>query len=338
MRRCAQFLAATALGALAGCGPLADSRSAGVDLRPPLVQAVQTVGPDEIGIEFDEEATLVPEKTRITPPLAVAGVTAEGKQVLVRGAKQVPGLHYALEAEARDARGNSASFLVDFYGYNPQVPRVLINELTPRGSGSHPDLVELKALTAGNMGGVVLYLGGPDSYDNRLVFPSLSVAAGSFILVHCKPAGDPAEVNECKDMAESGGQDASGKAWDFWLEEAKGLGGNNGVVSLYERPGGACMDGILYSNRTSQSDEAYRGFGSADMLARAEKLASDGGWKPSGPRVSPEDAVNPEGSTSTRSICRSSVSADTDAAEDWHIVPTRKASFGADNSDEMYRP
>ena len=46
-----------------------------------------------------------------------------------------------------------------FYGFNARVPRLLINEFTPRGSGNHPDLVELKTLTAGNMGGVVLYLG-----------------------------------------------------------------------------------------------------------------------------------------------------------------------------------
>jgi hypothetical protein len=327
-----------ALAVLASCGPLADSRPGSLDLRPPLIQGVQTVGPGEIRIDFDEDAALVSEKTRITPPLAVAGVSAMGKQVTIRAAGQVPGMLYALEAEAQDARGNSASFLADFYGYNPQVPRLLINELTPRGSGNHPDLVELKVATAGNLGGVVLYCGVPESFDNRLIFPALSVSAGSFIIVHCKPGGDPAEVDEIKDMTQSGGQDASGKAWDFWLKDGKGLGGNNGVLSLYERPGGACMDGILYSNRTSQSDEAYRGFGSAEMLARADKLVGDGGWKASGPHVTPEDGVSPEGSTSTRSLCRSSGSADTDAAEDWHIVPTRKASFGADNSDEVYSP
>ena len=120
------------------------------------------------------------------------------------------------------------------------------------------------------------------------------------------------------------------------LQDGKGLSGNNGVLSLYDRPGGKCLDGVLYSNRTSQSDELYRGFGSEETLNRAEELVLAGGWKPAGARVSPEDAVNPEGSTGTRSICRSSGSADTDSAEDWHIVPTRKATFGAENSDEVY--
>jgi hypothetical protein len=326
------------LAALAGCGPMADQRSAGVDLRPPLLQSVQTTGPQEVAMVFDEDAGLVSERTRITPPLTVSEAVVTGKQVLLRGEKQVPGRLYTLEAEAQDARGNSASFVAEFYGYNADVPRILINELTPRGSGNHPDLVELKALSAGNVGGVVLYLGTPESSDNRLVFPSLSVTVGTFIIVHCKPTGDPSEVDETRDMTQSSGLDASEKAWDFWLPDGKGLGGNNGVLSLYDRPGGKCLDAVLYSNRTSQSDEVYRGFGSTEMRDRADQLVLNGAWKAAGPRVAPEDAVNPEGSTATRSICRSSGSADTDSADDWHIVPSRKFSFGADNWDGQYVP
>jgi hypothetical protein len=196
----------------------------------------------------------------------------------------------------------------------------------------------LKALTAGNLGGAVLYQGTPSSFDNRIVFPAFEVGEGAFILVHWKPSGDPGEVDETVDMTESKGFDVSDSAWDLWVAGGKGLSGNNGVLSLYDRPGGNCLDGVLYSNRTSQSDELYRGFGSEGTLTRAEELVKDGGWKPTGVRVMPEDAVNPEGSTSTRSICRQSSSADTDTSEDWHIVPTRKASFGAVNCDEVYAP
>jgi hypothetical protein len=320
----------------ASCGPMADPRSADVDLRPPQVETVRTLGPREIGIRFNEDARLDAEKTRITPDLAVSGITASEREIVIRGAEQTPGRLYTLETEALDARGNSASFIMEFYGWNGSVPRLLINELTPRGSGSHPDLVELKALSAGDMGGVTLYLGTPGSHDGRVCFPSFRVAAGSFILVHLKPSGDPGETDETVDRTASTGFDASDTAFDFWLPDVKGLGGNNGVVSLYDRPGGACLDGFLYSNRTSQSDERYRGFGSSEMLARADELARDGGWKPAGSRVLPEDGVNPDGSTGTRSLCRSSASADSDVAADWHIVPTRKATFGAENSDEAW--
>ncbi len=331
-------LSAVAVLLAASCGPLPDSRTPVADLLPPQVQSVQAVGPGEISISFDEEAGLRAEKTRITPPLAVSDVTGRAKNVVLRGEQQSPGRMYSLEAEAEDAHGNSASFVAQFYGYNARVPRLLINELTPRGSGNHPDLVELKAMTAGNMGGVVLYLGTPARHDARMVFPPFEVPAGSFLLVHLKPTGDPAEVDETGDTALSKGFDVSDTAYDFWLRDSPGLGGNNGVLTLCDRPGGPCTDGVLYSNRTSQSDERYGGFGSDEMRARAEELVAGGAWKAAGARVTPEDAVNPEGSTGTRSICRSSASTDTDRAEDWHVVPTRKATFGAENSDEVYAP
>ena len=93
---------------------------------------------------------------------------------------------------------------------------------------------------------------------------------------------------------------------------------------------------MLYSNRTSQSDELYRGFGSSEMRGWAELLVQQKGWRAAGQRVAPEDCVNPEGSTGTRSICRSALSTDTDSRTDWHIVPTRKATFGKSNSEEVY--
>jgi hypothetical protein len=320
----------------AGCGPVPDPRLSPVDLRPPLVQSVQTTGPDSIRVEFDEAAALAAEKTRISPELDVGGITTEGCQAVIHSGRQVPGLPYTLETEARDSHGNTASFIAEFYGYNSRVPRIVVNELIPRGSGNHPDAVELKALSAGDMGGVVLYVGSPSSFDARLVFPSLPVRAGTFIIVHPRPPGASGEVNETSDMTQSRGVDSADTAWDFWMPDAAGLGGNNGAVSVYDRPGGACLDAVIYSNRTSHSDERYRGFGSQAMLSRSEEIVQDRGWAPAGLRVTPEDAVSPEGSTGTRSLCRSSGSADTDGPEDWHVVPTRGASLGADNSDQVW--
>jgi hypothetical protein len=116
---------------------------------------------------------------------------------------------------------------------------------------------------------------------------------------------------------------------------------------------------VLYSNRTSDSDEKYGGFGTLDSWERAQELVADGGWIISGQQVRPEDAVSPEGSTGTRSLCRSGASADsavsadsssadtaglttlpvdTDSAADWHIVPTLGFTFGEENSDEIYMP
>ena len=330
--------AAAALALLAACGPLPWPRGSEPDLRPPGIEDVSATGPGSLVIAFDEEAGLDAGTLRIEPELAVREVSPPGRTVTVVVDTQSPGREYRLEATARDSRGNSTTFLAGFYGFNARVPRVIVNEFTPRGSTDHPDLVELKTLTEGDMGGLVLYAGTPGSFEARLVFPSFEVRRGSFILVHCQPTGDPAEVDETGDAGASGGIDASPSARDFWLREAQGLGGNNGVISLYERPGGPLLDGLLYSNRTSESDERYRGFGTSDVLERAEELVHDGGWRIAGVQVAPEDGMNPEGSTATRSLCRSSTSADTDGRGDWHVVPTRGSTFGAENSDEAYEP
>ena len=52
--------------------------------------------------------------------------------------------------------------------------------------------------------------------------------------------------------------------------------------------------------------------------------------------IVPEDAVNPDGTTGTRTLCRNPASVDTDGNADWHIVPTRGASPGAPNTDEVH--
>lgn len=335
-------LAFSALGAVitaAGCGPIPNAAGAAPpDLRPPVVLCVRTIGPGEVEVAFDEEATILRDELSFTPALAVDGVAESSDRVVISVEAQVPGLQYVMRAAAEDARGNSTSFLADFYGFNPRIPRILLNELTPRGSSAHPDLLECVVLADGDMGGVVLYQGTPGKYETRLIFPSFAVAAGDFILVHFKPSGDPEELNETLDKTASGGIDASDTAFDFWIRDGKGLAGNHGVLCLYERPGGRILDGILYSNGITSADCRYRGFATAQALAWAEELSAEGGWRIGGDRVAPEDGVSPEDSTATRSLCRSSDSKDTDARDDWHVVPTRKSSFGRLNSDDVYQP
>jgi hypothetical protein len=200
----------------------------------------------------------------------------------------------------------------------------------------HPDLVELKVTKAGNMAGVVLFAGVKSNWDFRVFFPGLLVQQGDFLLVHFKPQGIASEVNETTAKDRSAGLDASPNAYDFWVGGGNGLSGNNGVLSLYSSPTGTIIDGVLYSNRTRDSDTLYLGFGAEKTMKRALALVQDSGWKSSEATVAPNDGVNPEKSTSTRSLCRDKRGSDTDTNSDWHIVPTKKSSFGSENSEEVY--
>jgi hypothetical protein len=321
-----------------GCGPLEDLREKlEPDLKPPVLLGLHA-REWSLELDFDEPPVCGPQQVRAVPGLEITDLRAEANRLCLTCPGQAAGQRYVVELEVGDARGNQLELAVELYGYNPAPPQMLINELTTQGSDTHPDVVELFAAGGGNMAGLALYQGTAGSWDDRLVFPAFEVRKGEFVLVHFKPQGLPEERDEPGDPDLSGGLDASPLAYDFWVPGGTGLSGNNGVLSLYDRPGGELRDGVLYSNRTSASDTLYRGFGSAATLARAEELVRAGGWIAAEELIRPEDAVNPEGSTATRSLCRGSDSMDSDTAADWHIVPTRGFTFGTVNSDEEYVP
>jgi hypothetical protein len=322
---------------LFSCRPFPDTRpDRNQDLVPPVFFGIRTTGPQSIELGFDEITTIVIPGLVISPDLGISSESLSGNPVRIETDPQEPGREYALEAEIRDDRGNSANIVVRFYGHNPDVPPVIINEFTTNGSDTHPDLVELRVMGSGNMTGVALCAGVRESHDSMFVFPSLHVNIGDYILVHFKPSGIDAEADETSRKDVSGGFDASPTAYDVWVKDGTGLSGNNGTISLYSSPTGMLLDGVLYSNRTSLSDSEYLGFGTIKTKQRALGLVNEGGWKTSGVTAAPEDGVNPDKSTATRSICRDKAGTDTDSKSDWHIVPTRGATFGCENSVAVY--
>ena len=183
---------------------------------------------------------------------------------------------------------------------------------------------------------MTLYSGAISNWGARFIFPALPIEAGDYVLVHFKPQGTADEINEVEVRNLSGGYDVHPDAWDFWVEEAPGLPSNNGALLLTSQPGGEMLDAVIYSNRRSDSDERYRGFGSRKVLEWVDEIVALGGWHIAGDSAAPEDAIDPEDSTATRSISRSSDSTDSDSRDDWHITPSRGATFGAQNGDEVY--
>ena len=261
----------------------------------------------------------------------------EGRLVAVVVVTEQPfaaGRSYTLHTTARDRRGNTTTFVARFWGFNPRPPGLVINEFTPKGSKKRRDAIELYVTAAGNLGGVTLYDGVAGDYRDQVVLPPVEVAAGDYIVIHATTDGLGEDEVDGPDS--SGHEQAVAGAWDFWLAEGGGLSGNNGVITVYAAPDGGLIDGVIYSNRTSESDDRYRGFGSKATMQRADTLAELGGWQFAGEQIAPEDAIDSDATTSTRSLSRASSSADTDSAADWHTVPTRGATFGAPNSDAVH--
>lgn len=328
------FSLALATWGCLGCEPVGHALAEDVDLLPPVFNGISVTSATTVIARFDEPVTMAPEAVTVEPDLTVTEVGA-GKEVVITVATPLTaGRSYTLHTTARDERGNSTTFVARFWGFNPRPPGLVINEFTTQGSKKRPDAIELYVTRDGNLGGVTVYDGSADSYRDHVVLPAIEVAAGDYVVIHATAHG--LGEDEHADPDQSDHELALPGVWDFWMQEGTGLSGKNGVLTVHAAPGGALLDGVLYSNRTSDSDERYRGFGSKATMLRADRLAELGGWKFAGERIAPEDAVSSAATTSTRSLNRDSSNTDTDSAADWHTVPTRGASFGAVNSDEVH--
>ena len=343
----------TALLLCLGCEPVGHALEEEVDLLPPVFQGIAATGPNTVAVHFDEPVIVTAGEVRIEPPLAVRAVAPGGNAgagagdraaaggedrfvavVVVTDQPFAAGERYTLHTTVRDQRGNTTSFVAGFWGFNPRPPELVINEFTPQGNKRRRDAIELYVTADGNLGGVTVYDGVAGDYRDHVVLPPVAVAAGDYIVI---PAtADGLGEDELDGPDTSAHEQAVAGAWDFWLAEGGGLSGNNGVITVYTAPDGDLIDGVIYSNRTSDSDERYRGFGSKATMQRADTLAELGGWRFEGGLIAPEDAISSDATTSTRSLSRASSSADTDSAADWHTVPTRGATFGAPNTDAVH--
>ncbi len=324
-----------------GCvpGTEADNPFFAADLVPPMLESAEVQDEFHAVFRFDEDVFTVERPPVLTPPLGEALMHCQGRELVVEFAEaQVIGESYTLRASVQDEKGNILEFLYGFSGWNPRVPVLLINELNPRGSGNTPDCIELLALSDGNLGGVLCFVGTEAHPGGSIRFPAVEILEGDYILVHAKSQGLPEELNETGSISESGGLLASDTARDFWMPGSPGLPGNNGAVTLRGRAGGSVVDAVLWSDRQYDPQDDKLGWTSAGYKLAAD-LALSGGWPAGSTTVpTPSDAVDVSFSSATRSLCRASVPQDTDSRADWHTVPVRGASFGAVNTDEVYQP
>jgi len=325
---------------LPGCTPIADTRALlKEDLRPPVFLSLAVNDSTSVALEFSEPIEYRPDSYSCSPALERADTRTEEEQLHLSFKNPMqPGTEYSLECSVSDPAGNSHTVLAKFFGFNPNIPAIRLNEITTQGSTSHPDKIELLVLEDGNTAGLCLIDGTRDFIRQYKVLPPIEVKAGEYIVVHTKPVGTADEVDETGSPVECSAADSVMEAWDVWIAGGSGLSGNNGVISLYSHSNGELLDGFLYSNRTSSSDENYRGFGSLDTMSRADQLWLQEGWVAAGRLIAPEDAVNPDNSTATRSICRLPEGEDRNSAADWYIVDTSQSSFGSENSLIEYVP
>ena len=310
------------------------------DILPPVLLSWSPTSSRSICFTFDENISCSTYDFLIDNDLLPLNTEIDGTIIKLEiDRDQEIGKKYTVSGSVKDNFGNTTNFIVQFTGFNPRVPSMLINEVLCEGSSTHPDLVELKVLTEGNLAGTVFIVGMPGAETVRYDFPSAEVKAGEFIVLHLKPSGDPGEIDEIEPADISTGLDTTPSGRDFWYRETtNSLPNANGVLSIHTSIPGTIMDAIAYSERTSDSDINYAGFGTQAFRNAVEYIVNANAWKIQTEVARPEDCVPSNYTTSTRTICRSSSSTDIDSASDWHTVPTSGFTIGAINKDEIYSP
>jgi hypothetical protein len=325
---------------LSGCFPFPDrNRNSYGDITPPVFTGLSAESPTTVTFNFDEAVTPKPELFRLSDNLQLSSVTFAGSTVTVTtNASMLPGRRYNAEVHVTDNRANHSAIITSFYGYNDKVPDIVINEIRVNGSKSRPDAVELLVKSPGNTAGLTIYRGSSGFNESGLTLPPIKVAKGDYFVIHFRPEGLEQEIDEVSDKTVSGGRESGDSHYDFWVKDGAGLSGTNGTVSLYTNPSGSLIDTIVYSNRNWKEDERYGSFGTSRAYNCITEIFEQGGWQSETPGlIKPEDCVSPDGSTSTRTICRSN-GEDTDSLRDWHIVPSSSCTMGTVNCEEVYQP
>lgn len=281
------------------------------DSDPPVLLSVKSVASSIVRVDFDEPVRVYGNS--FEPFVA----RADGKSVYVTlDSSLQAGVKADLKGRVQDYYGNTTGFSVGVWGYNPNVPSLVINEFTTKRDTRNQDRTELFAKTGGSLAGVTLYCGTPDDYDAKFMFPDVDVKKGDYIVVWWVKDDYPEDRID-----------------GFAAKCSKTPSDNNGVMVLTDSPspGATILDAVVYSDFGESAD----GFGTAKARDRALWVVSSGAWE--------GDAIDSSYSTATRSMSRkipnsSGAVLDTDSCGDWYITSSGGATFGAANTSEPYSP
>ena len=292
---------------LVSCG---DSESGGrgfvnmltlADTAFPVLMSAEAVASDRVELVFDEnifadDYAFYPCRCEINSNVLT----------LYPPSKIKAGESVRLEGTVRDVAGNSATFSIEIWGYNPDPAVVRINEFTTKGTKTQPDRTELRVQGGGNLAGMAVYDGIPGDFRTMCILPDENVGAGDFVVIwwcEALPAGVDRHSGRVVNICAGGG-----------------LSENNGVLSVSVSPaqGADVQDVVVYSSGESVQ---YEGFGTKEVLERVVKASSMFWWD--------GEPVYSGWSASTRSMA---------LGQDgrWYTTVQGGSSFGGENMSGEY--
>lgn len=305
------------------------------DLTPPPLIALNVLDKNCISIVSNEPIDFKSASYFSRENIDLVSVESEENSIIINLKEEmIPGFEYCSEFRIEDEWGNSLSFIASYYGYNPNLPQLLINEFTVEGTTTNPDKLELYILESGNMAGITIFNGSNNNYDYKFTFPSIDVKKEDYIVIRATSDDYPKAYIETDDLNVENDSKFIEGVRDIRVNDFK-FSATNGTITLYSDPFGKLLDAVVYSKNLNDPTKNYRNFGLSVTLNRIDEVGDLGGWFGSFDLIFPEDSIYVEDSTTTRSLNRLDF-IDTNRVNEWYTVATRESTFGFLNSKVYY--
>ncbi len=292
--------------------------NAGQGLVPRSVLRVHASGPREVVAHlsrgWDPESLADPPARFAVAGLGVLDGRVEGRLVTLETEPQNSGQRYELTVSdaALDADGDplpAAERVKVFTGFDGRA-RLQINEINANirdGEGHNCDLLELRVLRGGSLGGMRIREKGGLTAATLVSFPDMLVEAGELLVVHldagdCNPSGAMDEVADPTAQPRADHPRNFDSAYDLWVA-ADGIREDENVLYV-QAPGivpgeWVTQDGVLLVGET-----ACEGYATGNPVQRrAAYLAELGEWQ----RREADGGGVPEGGFVDEQFCRGAI-------------------------------
>jgi hypothetical protein len=320
-----------ALGSCSAEEPVTTALMLGGSSQAPVFISCRAVSDDQIDFEFSQPVKVT--SLSFEPVLEIISIE-DGSIVKVKFDESLgPGTLITADLLAEDAKKNTINVLVPFRSRNNRMPSLVINEIRTENSKPKCEFIEFKTLTAGNLGGMRVFIHGNTNAAKQTIyeFSPVEVKANEYLVLNLRTVEENCKDEYGENLSESGGANSSPTGRDFFIpENTKLLHKEATAIYALDQDDNA-LTAVMISN---SSDPWW----TKDYLATAaEFLFTQNAWKSADGNIcGPADAVRSAGTTNTRTICRDETKTNTGTAADWYITANSGNSPGKANNINRY--
>ena len=322
--------ACIALGSCSTGDAASAAQMAGGSSQALLYLNCRAVSEDEIEFEFSRPVTV--KSLNFEPAVQIASIQNGNTVRVTLEEKTGPGMLFTADLIAEDEKKNTINVIVSLRSRNNRMPKLVINELCTESAtvtaGKKEEFIELKMLSAGNLGAMRVFILGNTNAAKQTIyeFMPVEVRANDYVVLHLRKWDELCRDEYGDNLDLSRSVNSSPNARDFWIPgDAKLMQKRATTVYVLDQDD-RVLDAVMLSETAGALWER-------DYFAEAANfLFNQGAWKsPDGGICRPADAVISAGSTNTKTICRNETKNNSNTAADWYITVTSGATPGGRN-------